>query len=85
MVGGGDMSDSYLVSYSSTRKRLKIYSQKHCCHLIDIYSINFYALYKTTEGKITSLEFQYRIKENLILEYHRTEIRPSGRTSKTAP
>jgi hypothetical protein len=29
----------------------------------------------TTEGKITRLEFQYRPTENLILEYHRTEVR----------
>jgi hypothetical protein len=40
---------------------------------------------KITEGKITMLEFQYRLIKNLISEYHRTEVRPSGRTSKTAP
>jgi hypothetical protein len=62
-----------------------MYYQKHCCQLIDIYFISLYFLYKTIEGKITRLEFQYRLTENLILECHRTEVWPSGRTSKTAP
>jgi hypothetical protein len=85
MMGGGDMSDAELMSHCSTRKRLKMYHQKHCCHLIDICCINSYFLYKTTEGEISRLEFQYRLAENLILEYHRTEVRPTGRTSKTVP
>jgi hypothetical protein len=62
-----------------------MYYQKHCCHLIDIYCISSHFVYKTTGGKITRLEFQYILIENFILEYHRTEVRPSGRTSKTAP
>jgi hypothetical protein len=31
------------------------------------------------------MEFQLKLEENLILKYHRTEVRPSGRSSKTAP
>jgi hypothetical protein len=58
MIGGVDMSNAYLVSYRSTRKRLKMYHKKHCCHLIDICCINSYFLYKTTDGNITGLEFQ---------------------------
>jgi hypothetical protein len=31
------------------------------------------------------MEFQLKFIENLILKHHRTEMRPSGRSSKTAP
>jgi hypothetical protein len=66
MMGGVDVSDAYLVTYHSTRKRLKKYYQNHFCHLIDICCLNSNLLYKQTESKITMLEFQYRLTENLI-------------------
>jgi hypothetical protein len=33
-MGGVDMSDAELVSYHSTKKRLKMYYQKHCCYMM---------------------------------------------------
>jgi hypothetical protein len=44
MMGGVDMSDAYLVSYRSTRKRLKKFYQKHFRQLIDICCLNSYLL-----------------------------------------
>jgi hypothetical protein len=80
MMGGVDMRDAHLVCYCSTR-RLKKYYQKHFCHLINISCGNSYLLYKKTGGKITRLEFQYRLIENMILKCHRTAVGPSGRPS----
>jgi hypothetical protein len=51
MMGGVDMSDAYLLSYRSTRKRLKKYYQKHFCHLIYIYCLNSYFLHEKQQAK----------------------------------
>lgn len=80
-----DLSDAYLVSYRSTRKRMKKYYQKHFRHFIDICCLNSYLLYVKTGGKMKRMEFQLKLIENMILKYHKTEIRPSGRPSKIAP
>jgi hypothetical protein len=45
-MGGEDTSDAFLVSYHSTRRRLKKYSQKHFCYLIGTCCLNSYLLYK---------------------------------------
>jgi hypothetical protein len=36
-------------------------------------------------GSTSRMELQLKLAENLILKYRRTEMRPSGRSSKTAP
>jgi hypothetical protein len=44
-MNGVDLSDAYLVSYWSARKRLKKYYQKHLQHMMDICCLNSYLLY----------------------------------------
>jgi hypothetical protein len=44
------MSDAFLVSYHSTRKRLKKYYQKHFHHLIGICCLYSHLLKKTLQG-----------------------------------
>lgn len=84
-MGGVDLSDAYLVSYRSSRKRLKKYYQKHFRHMVDICCLNSYLLYVKSGGTISRMEFQLRLIENLILKYHKTVVTPSGRPSKSAP
>ena len=84
-MGGVDLSDAYLVSYRSTRKRMKKYYQKHFRHFIDICCLNSYLLYVKTGGKMKRMDFQLKLIENMIQKYHKTEIRSSGRPSKLAP
>jgi hypothetical protein len=71
-VGDGEWSDCYLVSYYSTRKR-KSAARNTFCHSIDICCLSLCLLYKTQEA-----ELRYRLAENLILKYHRIEVRPSA-------
>jgi hypothetical protein len=39
-MGGVDLSDQYIVTYSTTRKRMKKYFQKIFCHLLDLTVFN---------------------------------------------
>jgi hypothetical protein len=43
-MGGVNLSDAYMKSYRSIRKRLKNYYQKHFHHIIDICCLNSYFL-----------------------------------------
>jgi hypothetical protein len=52
MMEGVDMCDAFLVSYCSTRRRLKKYYQKHFHHLLDICSLNIYFLYNKNQKAI---------------------------------
>ena len=68
-VGGADLSDAYLVSYRNARKRLKKYYQKHFRHMLDICCLNSYLLYVKKGGKISGMEFQMRLIENMFSKY----------------
>jgi hypothetical protein len=61
MMGGEDVSGAYLVSYHSSRRRMRKYYQKHFCHLIDICCPNIYLLNKKQEAKLLKYEFQQTI------------------------
>jgi hypothetical protein len=78
---GADLSDAYLTSYCSTRKRLKKYYQKHFHHWIHVCCLNWFLLKKNS---ISRIEFQVKLTENLISK-HITKDRLFGRPPKTAP
>jgi hypothetical protein len=49
-MGGVDLSDQYLVAYSTTRKRLKKYCQKIFSHLLDLTVFNSFVIYRKHGG-----------------------------------
>ena len=76
---------AYIFSYWSARQGLKKYYVKYFRHMIDICCVNSYILYKKMDGKISQMEFQMRLIENMILKYHSNEFRPAVRPPKSAP
>lgn len=69
-MGGVDLSDQYLVSYSISRKRLKKYYQKMFRHLIDIAMFNSYVLYKKQGGGLSHLDYRLSVVDSLIRKYN---------------
>ena len=50
-MGGVDLSDAYLASYPSARKRLKKYYKKQFRHVLYMATFNSFILYKKCGGK----------------------------------
>ena len=69
-MGGVDLSDQYVISYSTTRKRLKKYYHKIFRHLLDIAVFNSYVIYKKHGGNNTHLQFRLQLIEKLIEKYN---------------
>ena len=84
-MGSVDVSDAYPVRYQSARKRLKKYYLNHFQHMLDICCQNSYLLYVKMNGKISRMEFQVRLIENMISKYRTSEVTPSGRPPRSAP
>ena len=68
-MGGVDLSDQYMVSYSSARKRMKKYYQKIFRHLLDLTVFNSYIIYRQQGGKFTHLQFRLHLIGKLIEKY----------------
>ena len=65
-MGGVDLSDAYLASYPSARKRLKKYYKKQFRHIMDMATFNAYLLYKKCGGEWTRLKFILILVDRLI-------------------
>jgi hypothetical protein len=59
-MGGVDLSDAYLTSYRSTRKRLKKCCQKHFRHLTDICSLNSHLLREKMAAALPGWNFEFQ-------------------------
>jgi hypothetical protein len=68
-MGGVDLSDQYLVAYSTTRKRLKKYYQKIFRHLLDLTVFNSFVIYMKHGGISTHLRFRMEIIQKLFQKY----------------
>lgn len=68
-MGGVDLSDQYLITYSIARKRLKKYYQKMFRHMIDVAMLNSYILYKKNGGTLSHLNFRLEVINSLFLKY----------------
>jgi hypothetical protein len=79
-MGDVDLSDASLTSYHTTRKRLKKILSK-----VFLFFEFMFSLQKKTGSSISRMEFQVKLTENLISEYHITEERPLGGPPETAP
>jgi hypothetical protein len=49
-MGGVNLSDAYMTSYLSSRKRLEKYYQRLFHYLIDLCCLNSYVLYQKKKG-----------------------------------
>ena len=65
-MGGVDLSDAYLASYPSARKRLKKYYKKQFRHIMDMATFNAYLLYKKCGGEWIRLKFILILVDRLI-------------------
>ena len=73
-MGGVDVSDSFLSSYPSTRKRLKKYYQKQFRHILDMAVLNAHILYKKGGGIISRLNFILKLVDRVIETYSQETI-----------
>ena len=80
-MGGVDLSDAYLASYPSARKRLKKYYKKQFRHIMDMATFNAYLLYKKCGGEWSRLKFILILVDRLIETYKGGAQRESRRPS----
>jgi hypothetical protein len=59
VMGGMDVSDQYVVTYSATRKRMKLYYQKIFYHLLNTTMFNSYEICMKRSDKYTHLQFHW--------------------------
>ena len=70
-MGGVDLSDCFLSSYPSARKRLKKYYQKQFRHILDMAILNAHILFKKSGGKDSRLAFILNLIDRLVETYNR--------------
>ena len=80
-MGGVDLSDAYLASYPSARKRLKKYYIKQFRHLMDMAALNSFILYKKNRGEKSRLCFMLALIDRIIEINHMGPNQSSGRPS----
>lgn len=68
-MGGVDLADQYLITYSISRKRLKNFYQKMFRHLIDVAMYNAFIIYRNRGGKLSHLDFRLSVINSLIEKY----------------
>jgi hypothetical protein len=68
-MGGVDLSDQYIVTYSMTRKRMKKYYQKIFRHLLDLTVFNSFVTFRKHGGKYTHLQFRMHVVQKLFEKY----------------
>ena len=69
VMGGVDLSDQCIVTYSAARKRMKKYYQKIFRHMLDVTVFNAFIVQKKQGGVLTQLEFRMNLIENIFLKY----------------
>ena len=83
-MGGVDLSDCFLSSYPSARKRLKKYYQKQFRHILDMAVLNAYILYKKSGGRQSRLNFILNLVDRVVEKYNHEKARiRKGRRSHT--
>ena len=81
-MGCVDLSDCFLSSYPSARKRLKKYYQKQFRHILDLAVLNTHILYKKSGGIIPRLNFILKLVDRVIETYSQEKIQiRNGRRS----
>ena len=73
-MGGVDLSDCFLSSYTSARKRLKKYYQKQFRHILDLAVLNVHILYKKSDKIISRLNFILKLVDRVIETVADTDI-----------
>ena len=69
-MGGVDLSDAYLASYPSARKRLKKYYKKQFRHVLDMATFNSFIIYRKCGGEMSRLTFILSLIDRIIEENH---------------
>ena len=83
-MGGVDLSDCFLSSYPSARKRLKKYYQKQFRYILDMAVLNAHILFKKSEEKDSRLAFILNLIDRLVETYNRKKQKSfRGRRSLT--
>jgi len=80
---GVDRNDGQLQSYKLAQERLKKYSQKMFCHLLDVVCLNTFIIYKKKGGSISRLDFLLTLAESLSSVGGVVEPATSGHPSKS--
>lgn len=68
-MGGADLSDQYMISYSVARKRMKKYYQKIFRHLLNLCVFNSYVIHKKYGGNHKNLTFRMEVINSIIAKY----------------
>ncbi|XP_067128002.1 piggyBac transposable element-derived protein 4-like [Centruroides vittatus] len=68
-MGGIDLADHCITTYSIARTRLKKYYQKMFRHLLDITIFNSFVLYKKCGGTLSQLNFRLQLVDQLTEKY----------------
>ncbi|XP_023235204.1 piggyBac transposable element-derived protein 4-like [Centruroides sculpturatus] len=68
-MGGIDLADQCITTYSIARARLKKYYHKMFRHLLDITIFNSFILYKKCGGTLTQLNFRLQLVDQLTEKY----------------
>ena len=69
-MGGVNLSDVYLASCPSARKRLKKYYKKQFRHVLDMATFNSFILYKKCGEKMPRLTFILTLIDGIIEKFH---------------
>ena len=82
-MGGVDLSDAYLASYPSARKRMKKYYKKQFRHILDMATFNAFILYKKCGGEMSRLTFILTLVDRIVEKHHslQRQMKP-GRPSR---
>lgn len=85
-MGGVDLADQCIVTYSIARRRLKKYYMKMFRHLIDIAVFNAFVIYRKKGKKCTQLKFRLDLISAMTEKYLETTVKPkkAGRPSGEA-
>ena len=86
-MGGVDLSDCFLSSYPSTRKRLKKYYQKQFRHILDMAVLNAHILYKKRSRRQSRLNFILSLLDCVVEKYNheKAQIRKGRRSHTDTP
>jgi len=71
-MGGVDLADQMLTSYSCKRKRHKVWYKKLFRHLLNQIVLNCYVLHKkvNVDSKLSHVDFRVKLIECLLEEFH---------------
>ncbi|KAG8239089.1 hypothetical protein J437_LFUL018810 [Ladona fulva] len=83
-MGDVDLSDQYMITYSTARKQMKKYYQKYFHHLLDVAVFNSFVLYKKQGGRSTYLQFILELIQKLIDKYGASTVAPLGKGRRSS-